>query len=324
MISVIVPIYNVEKYLEKCIESILAQTYTDYELILVNDGSTDGCYEICQKFSKRDVRIKLINKPNGGLSSARNVGIDNSKGDYITFVDSDDYISKYMLQELYRGLCENEADIAMCSFKRVKENETIVDENCSIKVDIHDSIECFRRIYTDKVDEYTVAWGKLYKSSLFQKIRYPEGKIHEDEFVTYKVFAQANRVVYIDTPLYFYLIRNQSIMHSTFSKKSLARLDAYIERIGYFETISKYELASMAAKRYIDKSAEYFVLMTDSDKYIIRNQAIDLYTKYHQFFKYETWREKIKIKSFAQCLGIFWIHHYFVKLGIAFKRFFKI
>ena len=114
MISVIVPIYNVEKYLEKCIESILAQTYTDYELILVNDGSTDGCYEICQKFSKRDVRIKLINKPNGGLSSARNVGIDNSKGDYITFVDSDDYISKYMLQELYRGLCENEADIAMC------------------------------------------------------------------------------------------------------------------------------------------------------------------------------------------------------------------
>lgn len=323
MISVIVPVYNVEKYVGKCIESILQQTYTDFELILVNDGSTDKSGEICSKYSKIDKRIKLINQANGGLSSARNVGIDVCAGDYITFIDSDDYISKCMLQELYECLSDAVADIAMCSFKRVKENDVVTEKIESINPELIDSKECFRRIYTAKADEFTVAWGKLYKKELFKGLRYPEGKIHEDEFVTYKLFAQAEKIVYLDVALYYYLIREQSIMHAAFSRKSLVRLEAYSERINYFENIGESKLAAMAAQRFIDKSAEYYTLMRDNDKNDIRTQAINLYNKYYMSFKCETLREKIIIKTFVKCLGAFWIYYYIIRFGIAVKRYLK-
>lgn len=320
MISVIVPVYNVEKYIEKCIKSILKQTYTDFELILINDGSTDKSSEICYKYSKIDERIRLINKANGGLSSARNVGIDASIGDYITFVDSDDYISKYMLEELYNCLCNTSSDIAICSFKRIKENEIIIEKKEFVEPEILNSKTCFEKIYSSKVDEFTVAWAKLYKKDLFQKLRYPEGKIHEDEFITYKLFAQANRVAYLDTKLYFYLIRKQSIMNSGFSKKSLVRLEAYSERINYFENIGEFQLAAMTAKRFINKCAEYYICIKDNDRNNIRIQAIALYDKYSKYFCYESLRENIIVKSFVKCRVIFWLHHYLVKLGIVLKK----
>lgn len=323
MISIIVPVYNVEKYVGKCIESILHQTYADFELILVNDGSTDTSYEICCKYAEKDERIRLINKENGGLSSARNRGIDVCKGDFITFVDSDDYISKFMLSELYKYIIENSADISMCSFKRVEEFEEIKDIKVSGEIEILSSRNCFERIYSSQVDEFTVAWGKLYKRKLFENIRYPEGKIHEDEFVTYKLFYAANKIVYLNRKLYFYLIRSQSIMHSTFSKNSLVRLDAYEERVCFFEQIKEKELAALTSKRFIEKASEYYVLMKDNDKVEIRSRAVNLYNTYSKYFFYEGLREKITIITFSKNLTLFWGHYFFVKSGIRLKALMK-
>jgi len=211
-ISIIVPVYNVEKYLKECIESILSQTYKNIEIILIDDGSTDNSGKICDEYLKKDSRVKVIHKENGGLSDARNTGIEIASGKYIGFVDSDDYIAKDMYDFLYQNIKRKNAEISGC-------NRFLVYEN---KIEIYGKKECYEVMDSQRAIQMLCtigyigasAYTKLYEAKLFKDIRYPKGKINEDMYTTYKLFDKANRIVYDATPKYYYRQRSGSITNS--------------------------------------------------------------------------------------------------------------
>lgn len=224
MVSIIVPIYKVEAYLEKCIQSIQNQTYKEVEIILVDDGSPDGCGKICDAYAEEDARIKVIHKENGGLSDARNKGLDIAVGDYILFVDSDDYIHPQMVEILLTNLQYTDADMVVCGFKQVWEKDEVVFPEFTsnavaegIKGEAGKTVEVFRGQDVMNNLQYknlltVVAWNKLYKAELFQEIRYPKGRIHEDEFLTHHILHLCKKTAYIKEELYYYLQRSDSIM----------------------------------------------------------------------------------------------------------------
>lgn len=210
-ISVIVAIYNVEKFLDKCIDSISNQSYSNIEIILVNDGSTDNSKKICDKWAKKDSRIKIINKSNGGLSDARNIGIRNSNGEYICFIDGDDYIDKDMVSKMFRAIDENEAEISICNRYHVFENgNKFIKFEQKEKNIIMNSEEAIFQMNSFKSFDMS-ACTKMFKRKLFENIEFPKGKISEDFYVMYKLFDKANKIVSISDPLYFYYQRNGSI-----------------------------------------------------------------------------------------------------------------
>lgn len=212
-ISIIIPIYNVEKYLKRCIDSIVNQTYKNTEIILVNDGSPDNCGEICDEYAKIDSRIKVIHKENGGLSSARNAGIDISSGEYIMFVDSDDWISEDTLEILNRYV-EKGYDIINFKFCFAKEKtENIIKLNDKIK----DSYECNLLSYIDKLFSGELdffIWNKLYKKDLFDEIRFPVGRNYEDLATIYKLYFKAKNIIVTDYTLYYYWLENSNSITS--------------------------------------------------------------------------------------------------------------
>ena len=233
-ISVIIPVYNVEKYLDRCIESVVNQTYKNLEIILVDDGSPENCPQICDEWTKKDDRIIVVHKKNGGLSDARNKGIDIASGTYICFVDSDDYISENMIEKLYNVLTEANAEISICNFRYVDESGNDCTDKKLFSNDnlpITDNVLSSFDILADKMFEpknwyWVVAWNKLYKKELFDDIRYPVGKIHEDEYVIHKILIKCHNVACVSDMLYYYVQRNDSIMKST--KTNPRRID-YIE-----------------------------------------------------------------------------------------------
>lgn len=234
MVSVIVPIYNVEKYLCQCVDSIISQTYQDLEIILVDDGSIDGCGHICDEYKEKDSRIRVIHKTNGGLSDARNAGIEAATGEYYVFVDSDDVIHPQMIEILMTNLCSKDADMAVCGFWDIEEDtqpsfERVENEG-QVKVYEKESI-------MDQLEDQNlitvVAWNKLYKASLFQEIRYPEGHIHEDEFIIHRLLFLCRKTVYVDLKLYYYRKRNNSIMSHIDQKSIRDEFLAYEDRIAF-------------------------------------------------------------------------------------------
>lgn len=235
-VSIIVPIYNVEKYLQKCIDSIFEQTYSSLEIILVNDGSTDQCAAICEKNAIIDNRILIIHKENGGLSSARNAGLDIATGKYIAFVDADDTVHPKFV-EILVSLCEQyNCDIAQCDFLCISENSIKLPLNPQQPLIFYSGKQSLYEMCTGKDDvKYSVAWNKIYKKELFSEIRYPVGKIHEDEFTTYKIFWKAQKVVVTNQYLYYYLQREGSIIRSKYSLKRLDALIAFKERLEFLK-----------------------------------------------------------------------------------------
>lgn len=233
MISVIVPIYNVENYLEDCINSILSQSYKELEIILVDDGSPDSCGKICDKYSKKDSRITVIHKDNGGLSDARNTGIDAANGEYLSFVDSDDLLHKDFYLTLFNILIDNNSDISMCNFLKFT-NEKVNDKfikNPTIKT--ISNIDALNDLYTNKYVNYIVACNKLYKATLFKNLKFPLGKIHEDEFTTPKILFKANKISIIEEELYYYRQTPNSIMNSQFNISNLDFLEAIDDRLSF-------------------------------------------------------------------------------------------
>lgn len=214
-ISVIVPVYNVEKYLEKCVDSILGQTYKNIEVILVDDASPDRCPQICDQYAERDKRVRVIHREkNGGLSVARNTGIGVAKGKWISFVDSDDWISSDMLYSLHRMAIRYNAQIVICDFFRVYEDGRDTGESFGkFKNGIFSYRDIVCKFAGDENIWYTVMFGKLFDRRLFKNIQFPENKINEDVFVTLKLFKQCNRVCAVSHKLYYYVSRNNSIMH---------------------------------------------------------------------------------------------------------------
>lgn len=224
IVSIIIPVYNVEKYFKRCIESIMDQSYTQIEIILVDDGSLDSSGALCDVYALKDKRIKVIHKENGGLSSARNVGIDNATGDLICFVDSDDYVSCDYIERMVNMLLENKADVSILQMKLVPEDCNV--EFCSqekekvLSLDTQDGIEAslYQKLFT------CCAPSKLYKRSVIGSVRFPEGKISEDLATCHLFFNNADKIVYSSYFGYYYRQHNKSIMHN-FSAKRLDALE---------------------------------------------------------------------------------------------------
>ena len=242
LISVIIPVYNVEKYLEKCINSVINQTYKNLEIILVNDGSTDNCPNICDEFAKKDSRIRVIHKQNGGLSSARNAGLDIANGQYIGFVDSDDYIHTEMYQKLYEALISQNADLSICSYEEVTEKGKSIDGFSPIKDEILDANNALLKLNQEKFWYYVVVYTKLYNKNIFKDIRFPESKINEDQFIVHEVFYNCKKIVTIPNKLYYYVQRNGSI---TKSKKTIKNFDEIYSMFARVEFYNSKKLNSL-------------------------------------------------------------------------------
>ena len=233
LISIIIPIYKVEQYLDKCIQSIINQTYKNLQIILVNDGSPDNCGKICDEYALKDNRIEVIHKINGGLSDARNVGIGRAKGKYIGFVDSDDYIEKDMYENMYNLLEERNADVCICNFYNVIENNNII-KNPNNGIQEYNKIDILKEILLDKqIQSY--AWNKLYKSELFDNVKYPVGKKYEDIGTTFYILEKCNKVVVTDLPKYYYLNRIDSIVNNLSEQTVIDYVDLINERYDYIE-----------------------------------------------------------------------------------------
>ena len=220
VITVVIPVYNVQEYVPRCIESVIKQTYKNLEIILVDDGSTDTSGYICDEYAKQDERIKVIHKKNGGLSDARNVAIDIAKGKYITFIDSDDYVEVDYIAYLYELIKRNECQISICAHFTENEQQKRVDFGNGYEEKSMGKEEAISRMLCEQ--GFTVsACAKMYELTLFQNIRYPFGKLCEDNGTTYKLLEKSEKIYYGNSPKYIYSKRTGSIMNSKFSKKKM-------------------------------------------------------------------------------------------------------
>lgn len=282
-ISVIVPVYNVEPYLRECVDSILAQSFADFELILVDDGSPDNCGKICDEYAEKDARVQVIHQENGGLSAARNAGIDlafsNSDSKWLTFIDSDDMVSKEYLKSMLNVAKDNEAEVAVCNLLRFDASATPNEDTEEKRVAMLSGREACFRLYDDDGVVFTIACGKLYLKELFSGIRYPKGVQHEDEATTYRVLYAADRVVELKAQYYYYRVNPSSIMNAHFSLKRFDGLRALKERKVFFEYMGDKELAektaiacdSLHAKLMIcAKEAGVYNQVPEADKISIR------------------------------------------------------
>lgn len=219
LISIIIPVYNVEKYLANCIGSVIKQTYTNIEVLLINDGSTDNSQKICENYMERDKRVILINKENGGASDARNIGIKNSNGKYIAFVDSDDTIEENYVEYLYNLLLKYKTNMSIAAYS-ILSNEKIINIGQGYKETLLDVQECLDRLLCEK--GFTVSpCAKLYDKKLFDNIKYPTGKLFEDNETTYKLIIECPKIAYGNESIYNYYKRENSMMTSKFNMKKL-------------------------------------------------------------------------------------------------------
>lgn len=267
LISVIIPVYNVQEYLIKCIESVINQTYENLEIIIVDDGSTDKSTEICDKVKKNDSRIRVIHKENGGLSDARNVGIDNANGEYISFIDSDDYVDNNYIELLYNAIKQYDADMSIASHRVIYE-KNIIDRSTG-KEFCAEPIEILKMLlYDNGID--TSAWGKLYKKSLFNEIRFPKGRFFEDSATTYMLIDKSKKIGVCSKPIYNYVIRNNSISNETFSEKKMDLIVSTEEMTNYIK--NKYPELEKACNRRLMYA--YLSTLTQLAKSKVKNKKI--------------------------------------------------
>ena len=230
LLSVIVPVYKVEEYLDQCVESIIQQTWSNLEIILVDDGSPDNCPAMCDDWAKRDSRIRVIHKENGGLSDARNAGIDIARGEYIAFVDSDDFLDVRMYEILLCELLKKEAQAALCNcFVYYSEDNYYPNSFAEKETALYKKEEANARMFTD-----FSAWNKVYKRDLFNEIRYPKGKVFEDARTTYKIAACLDTLAVVPDSLYYYRQRETSIMHTL-------KKEDYFEKIAVWDELYAFE-----------------------------------------------------------------------------------
>ncbi len=250
MVSIIIPVYNVINYLDCCVQSVLKQSYADLEIILVDDGSTDGSSQICDHWAEKDPRVQVIHKENGGLSSARNAGIESAIGEYLAFVDSDDYISPEMIQKLHEALKANNAEISVCSFLHVDEQGTPIEgmnHNLSLTDKVFSGKEAVSFLQLgQKGYRFEYAWNKLYSTALFSDRRFPEGKLCEDAFLSHRLLGESQRVACIHDICYYYRQRGGSIMHSGSPYVYLHQAEARVDRMQYCSELGLHRCAGSA------------------------------------------------------------------------------
>lgn len=262
LISVIVPVYNVENYVDRCIDSVLNQSYLNLEILLIDDGSTDRSGSICNEYKEKDDRIKCIHKKNGGLSDSRNMGILYAKGQYITFVDGDDFIADDYIEYLYFLISKYNADISICNYQKVIADGDIMNKkNGKTIVLLGD--EALEVLFYQKY--YTMsAWGKLYKKEIIQGIEFPVGMVHEDVGTVYKYFGNSQKTVYGFEKKYGYVQREKSIINSKFELHKMSYIKFTKEIIKYVESQKK-ELYSAAISRHFSACFQVIVQINQDE-----------------------------------------------------------
>lgn len=321
-ISVIVPVYNVEDYLQECIDSILGQTYKNLEIILVDDGSTDNSSKICDIYEKKDNRIKVIHKENGGVSSSRNEGLKHVTGDYIGFVDSDDFIDNRMYEKLYNKIKEYDADIIKCNFVSVKEGHMLETKSTG-KSKLYNREEAMLN-YMKEPYKYNkhfkvVLWDALYKKELFDNVEFPNGLLYEDGYVTPKVILKSRRLVHLDESLYYYRTNNQGIMSKGITQESLKSLDDWKE----IHLLVKNKIpscSSISAEKWLRKYITIYNILLDrkdldSDGYY-KNYIVEQLKYYNTYFKSFNIINKPLIRSLNIINFNPNIYRCFIKIGL--------
>ena len=313
IISIIVPIYNVGKYLPRCIESILNQTFNNFELILVNDGSTDNSGVVCDDYAKKDTRIKIVHKSNGGVSSARNAGLYVAKGEYIGFVDPDDYIDKNMYEKLYRLCIDNNSDIAICRFNR-EINGKIQNKESTEEIIELNNMEAMNELFKGNLYRFSLC-NKLFSKKCFNDVLFPEGRMHEDLSTTYKLFANSKKAVYIDYYGYIYVKRENSILTSTYNEKRLQAFIAWDEIIEFIDK-NYYEIIEQVIATFtywcVDNILYILNQVNNSKK---KNNYLNIIQKYTTKYYIYIKRNNILSRSYKLRIRIFNINYKLFILG---------
>ena len=259
-ISIVVPVYKVENYLKRCVDSILAQTFEDFELILVDDGSPDGCPAICDEYAEKDSRVKVIHKENGGPAAARNTGLDwifaNSDSEWVGFVDSDDYVHPKMYESLLNAALSLDVNISVCSFYfNTDGNVTVSDEVspavCVTPEELYVNLSAFSQ----------APWNKLYRREVFKTIRYPVDKFCEDAFVAPKLLFSQDRLAFIDTDLVFYTHNPEGQTYSSWQPKKLDEIEVWHYQTEFMRKRGHQKAYLLAADRYIREIKRQFELV---------------------------------------------------------------
>ena len=305
MISIIVPVYNIASYIDRCIESLLAQTYSKIEVILVNDGSTDNSGLVCDTWSCNK-KIRVIHKANGGLSEARNIGIEMAKGEIISFIDGDDDIDTQMYEKLVKSMYENDADIAMCRIKRIENGQAFatrefITAGSSV---VLTGQEAMKLLFLDKIDCSVCV--KIFKKELFQDVCFPVGKTNEDFAVLYRLFYKCKRISYIEDTLYNYYYRDGSITKSTFNERQFDKIDNCLEmkefirnKIPNLITVANHYL--LLQTMYLMKTMTIEKIGGYRNRYHSLRKIITINTLFILKSKYLTTKEK----GIYLCLGWF-------------------
>lgn len=311
LVSVIVPVYNVEDYLAECVESIRNQTYPELEIILVDDGSTDGSGRLCDALAAQDARIRVIHKENGGLSDARNVGMRSAGGTYFAFVDSDDALPRNAVARMCSQCEAQDADIAIAEVCAFSQKIPLLMEQMADEV-VLSAKEAMRRMFLHQ-DIGHEAWGKLYRRALWEKQRFPKGMLYEDYATIYGVVAESKRVVVLREPLYYYRVRSGSIMQSGIREKNLVLLD-----VG--EQVTQFISQKMPG---LKEEAEYLQLVTSLKtmkgildggfgNYPEAQERIMSFVREHRSLVYRSWAKKadrIKVETLLLNKHLFyWVY----------------
>lgn len=319
LISVIVPVYNVEKYINRCIDSLLCQTYSNFEIIIIDDGSLDKSGAMCDKYSNFS-KVKVFHKTNGGLSSARNYGLEKINGQYVAFVDSDDWVPNDYIQYLYDLISHCSADVARCSFQRIADNENLKDD-LNVTIEELSGKEALRLMLRQEHGMNASVCTSLFKKDCFDTIRFPEGKYFEDLGTTYRILANVNRIVVSSASKYAYVIRNESIAHSKFKPE-------YMDELYFAKQILKYvdqnyaDLHFDACIRVRSVAFHLYMMMTNE-------QLNDpLYNEYEQEFlniiKRDRYRViiskntplKVRMGTLCSLFGMHIVRMIYYKLGM--------
>ncbi|MDO5664824.1 MAG: glycosyltransferase family 2 protein [Bacteroidia bacterium] len=292
LISIIVPAYNVEKYIDKCLFSICNQTFTNLEIIVINDGATDNTPFLCNEWAKKDTRIKLINQENKGLAETCNIGLKAAMGEFIGFVDSDDWIEPIMFEELFQSMLKFGSDISVCGITYIsEEGKFIRNLNPKKREVVSTGNEALKYLLIDK-HEKSFRWNKLFKKELFNGILYPKGKLFEDFFITHKLYAKATSISYTPKNLYYYLQRKNSILGQKKPLNEIYFFSANIERLHFinnyngFSEKERRKLQIRTIKRLLS-STHNFHKTTSTKEYIEEKEEIIkiMRTVYHPNFK---------------------------------------
>ncbi len=318
LISVVVPIYNVEKYLRKCLDSILEQTYCNLDIILVDDESPDNCGKIIEEYKKKDQRVRTIHQKNGGLSDARNAGIKIANGEYIIFIDSDDWVEKKMIEILYRNIEKYNSDISICEFIEEDDNGKVLSKKqYNYKFKEFNTFDAIK----DLILQNTLtnhAWNKLYKINLFNNVRYPKGQLMEDVSTTYKLIENSSKVVYQNIPLYHYIQRESSILGNITEKRIKDQEFAFFKRNEYL--YNKYpELNNIIQlDNLLNVKTLYYLSIMGNYKELYNSEQYKMYYKAYKPL-YKSLKNDIKAMNNVS-LNMFYINRNLYKTYVKLKK----